>query len=112
MCLKRSTPETVQSKIDAFTQKRQVTQPPGASMGSMFKNPTGHFAGQLIEAAGLKGTRIGDAEISPLHANFFINHGNASAGDVYKLIQLAHQKVLEMTGINLALEVELVGEWS
>ncbi|MFZ6027097.1 MAG: UDP-N-acetylmuramate dehydrogenase [Chloroflexota bacterium] len=110
-CLKHSTPEAVQSKIDEFTQKRQRTQPPGASIGSIFKNPADHFAGQLIEAAGLKGTRIGDAEISPLHANFFINHGKASANDIYQLIQLAHQKVLDTSGINLALEVELIGAW-
>ena len=111
MRLERSTPEAVQSKIAGFNQKRQQTQPPGAGTGSMFKNPPGDYAGRLIEAAGLKGTRIGDAEISPLHANFFINQGKARAQDVYALIQLAHQKVLEQFGINLALEVELVGEW-
>jgi UDP-N-acetylmuramate dehydrogenase len=109
--LERSTPEVVQSKINEYTRKRQETQPAGASMGSMFKNPPGDYAGRLIDAAGLKGTRIGDAEISPLHANFFVNQGKARAKDVYALIQLVHQKVLEQFGINLALEVELVGEW-
>jgi UDP-N-acetylmuramate dehydrogenase len=109
--LERSTPEAVQGKINEFNQKRQATQPPGASMGSMFKNPPGDFAGRLIEAVGLKGTRIGDAEISLLHANFFVNQGKARAKDVYALIEQAHQKVLEQFGINLALEVELVGEW-
>jgi UDP-N-acetylmuramate dehydrogenase len=109
--LERSTPEAVQSKINGFNKKRQETQPPGASMGSMFKNPPSDYAGRLIESVGLKGTRIGDAEISPIHANFFVNHGKARAKDVYALIQLAHQKVLEQFGINLALEVELVGDW-
>ena len=80
-------------------------------MGSMFKNPTGDYAGRLIEAAGLKGYRIGDAQISPLHANFFINLGQARSQDVYDLIQLAHQTVSEKFSVNLELEVELVGEW-
>ena len=88
-----------------------MTQPPGASMGSMFKNPPGDHAGRLIEEVGLKGTRIGGAEISQLHANFFINKGNASAMDVYNLIQLAHQRVVDEFGISLELEIELVGEW-
>jgi UDP-N-acetylmuramate dehydrogenase len=90
---------------------RRWTQPPGASMGSMFKNPPNDFAGRLIEEAGLKGTCIGDAEISPLHANFFINHGNASASDVFSLIQLAHREVSKKFGVSLEPEIEFVGEW-
>jgi UDP-N-acetylmuramate dehydrogenase len=73
--LVQSTTQIVQSRIDEFVAYRQRTQPPGASMGSMFKNPPGDYAGRLIEAAGLKGTRIGHAGISPIHANFFINYG-------------------------------------
>jgi UDP-N-acetylmuramate dehydrogenase len=80
-------------------------------MGSMFKNPPGDYAGRLIEAAGLKGYRLGDAQISPLHANFFINLGNASARDIYRLIEHARQTVAEKSGISLELEVELIGEW-
>ncbi len=109
--LQKDTPEAVQGKIDEFTAYRRRTQPPGASMGSMFKNPPGDYAGRLIEAAGLKGTRIGGAEISQLHANFFINHGNASAADIWSLIQLAHDRVAEKFGIDLELEISLVGEW-
>ena len=71
--------------MEAFSTRRRSTQPPGASMGSMFKNPPGDYAGRLIEAAGLKGTRVGDAEISTVHANFFINHGKASAADIGEL---------------------------
>jgi UDP-N-acetylmuramate dehydrogenase len=84
--LEHSTPQAVGSRMDDLIAYRRRTQPPGASMGSMFKNPPGDYAGRLIEAAGLKGARIGDAEISPLHANFFINRGHATAADIRELI--------------------------
>ena len=109
--LTRSEPGEVQAKIDEYVAQRHRTQPPGASMGSMFVNPPGDYAGRLIEAAGLKGTRIGDAQISTLHGNFFVNLGEASASDVYELIQLARQTVAEKFSVDLELEVELVGEW-
>jgi UDP-N-acetylmuramate dehydrogenase len=80
-------------------------------MGSMFKNPQGDFAGRLIEAAGLKGTRQGEAEISSKHANFFVNLGKATAADVWILISRARRVVEEKFGVRLELEVELVGEW-
>ncbi|MBK8822835.1 MAG: hypothetical protein IPN58_09580 [Anaerolineales bacterium] len=98
-------------KIDEFSERRKATQPPGASMGSMFKNPAGDHAGRLIEAAGLKGTRIGNAEISTKHGNFFINHGETKAEDVRALIRLTQQTVLEKFNVELELEVELAGEW-
>lgn len=110
--LKRSTPQVVQARMDELVAYRRRTQPPGASMGSMFKNPAGDYAGRLIETAGLKGLQIGEAQISPLHANFFINLGGATAQDVYRLIRTAQQAVRERTGIKLELEVELVGEWT
>jgi UDP-N-acetylmuramate dehydrogenase len=109
--LQQSTPQVVQAKIDEFVAYRRRTQPPGASMGSMFKNPPGDFAGRLIEAAGLKGSRQGDAQISPLHANFFINLGSATAADVAGLIQLARQTVAEKFDQQLELEIQLLGEW-
>jgi UDP-N-acetylmuramate dehydrogenase len=111
MQLERSTPQLVQAQINEFVAQRRRTQPPGASMGSMFKNPPGDYAGRLIEAAGLKGARSGDAQISSLHANFFINLGHASAGDIYQLIQRARQAVLTQFGVELELEIELIGEW-
>ena len=80
-------------------------------MGSMFKNPPGDYSGRLIDAAGLKGFRAGDAEISPLHGNFFINRGSARAVDVMDLIEQARQAVLEKFGVELELEIELLGEW-
>jgi len=103
--------EQIQTRIDGFATRRKLSQPPGASMGSMFKNPPGDFAGRLIEAAALKGARIGNAEISPVHANFFVNHGQTKASDIRSLIELAQKTVKEKFGIQLELEVELVGEW-
>jgi UDP-N-acetylmuramate dehydrogenase len=109
--LKNSTKEEVSAKIDEFSERRKAAQPPGASMGSMFKNPAGDHAGRLIEAAGLKGTRIGSAEISTKHGNFFINQGETKAEDVRALIRLVQKTVSEKFDINLELEVELIGEW-
>ena len=75
MKLIQSTPEAVQARMDRFTEMRHSSQPSGASLGSIFKNPPGDYAGRLIEAAGLKGTKMGKVEISPKHANFIISHG-------------------------------------
>ena len=105
-------PVEMQARAEEFAANRRRTQPPGASLGSMFKNPPGDYAGRLIEAAGLKDARVGQAQISPLHANFFVNLGQARAADVLALIHRAHAAVLKDFGVNLELEVELVGEWS
>ena len=109
--LKNATKEAVSVKIKQFSARRKATQPPGASMGSMFKNPEGDTTGRLIEAAGLKGTRVGNAEISTVHGNFFVNHGETRASDVRALIELAQKTVEEKFDIKLELEVELIGEW-
>lgn len=109
--LVRSTREIVQANIRAIAEKRRRIQPPGASMGSMFRNPHGDYAGRLIEAAGLKGTCAGGAEISSRHANFFINNGNATAADIYKLIRITQKAVAEKFGVLLELEIELVGDF-
>jgi UDP-N-acetylmuramate dehydrogenase len=111
LSLKNSTKEQATVKIEQFSAHRKATQPPGASMGSMFKNPNGDYAGHLIEAAGLKGARIGNAEISPLHGNFFINHANTKAEDILALIQLVKETVKRKQGVELELEIELIGEW-
>jgi len=111
LSLKNSTKEEATVKIEQFSAHRKATQPPGASMGSMFKNPNGDYAGHLIEAAGLKGACIGNAEISPLHGNFFINHANTKAEDILALIQLVQKTVKEKQGVELELEIELIGEW-
>jgi len=94
MQLTTSTNSEVQAAMDTFTERRRATQPPGASLGSMFKNPEGDFAGRLIEAAGLKGARIGGVEVSTLHANFFINNEQASARDIYQLIRQVQKRSL------------------
>lgn len=111
MRLNHGTKEAVRFKIGEFVSKRKSTQPPGASMGSMFKNPPGDFAGRLIEAAGLKGTRVGNAEISTVHGNFFLNRGDTKASDIRALIELAQKTVVEKFGVKLELEIELIGEW-
>lgn len=103
--------DQVQSRMTEFTAQRRRTQPPGASLGSMFKNPPGDYAGRLIEAAGLKGARVGGVEISTQHANFFINNENATAADIAGLINLARKTVAEKFGVQLELEVELLGPW-
>ncbi len=112
LSLKNSTKEEATVKIQQFSAHRKATQPPGASMGSMFKNPNGDYAGKLIEACGLKGTRIGNAEISPLHGNFFINHANTRAEDIRALVELVQKTVKEKQGVELELEIEFVGDWS
>jgi len=101
----------IQARMDANIAHRKRTQPPGASLGSIFKNPPGDYAGRLIELAGLKGHSIGGAQVSPVHANFFINTGGATAQDYYALIVRVHEKVQQETGVSLELEVELIGEW-
>jgi UDP-N-acetylmuramate dehydrogenase len=76
----------------------------------MFKNPPGDYAGRLIEAAGLKGYRVGQAQISPKHANFFQNLGQATANDVLALIEAARAAVHQKFAVELELEIEVVGE--
>ena len=103
--------EEAWEKINAFQDHRKNTQPPGASLGSMFRNPAGDYAGRLVEAAGLKGKRIGRAMISPIHANFIINLDGAKAQDIYQLMKIAQQAVEEKFGIALEPEIELLGEF-
>ncbi|MCH7664206.1 MAG: UDP-N-acetylmuramate dehydrogenase [Chloroflexi bacterium] len=110
--LEQASPDSIEEKMASYLVQRRESQPPGASMGSMYKNPTGDYAGRLIDAAGLKGTQIGAAQISTKHGNFFINHGDASATDVLGLIEMAREKVFEEFGVALELEIELVGEWN
>lgn len=100
----------IQARMNDYNQRRKASQPPGATIGSMFKNPPGDYAGRLIEAAGLKGYQIGQAQISPVHANFFQNLGQATATEVLSLIRTAQQTVQEKFGITLQLEIEVVGE--
>ncbi len=102
--------ETVEARVSEYLERRRRTQPTGEmSAGSVFKNPEGEHAGALIDRAGLKGRREGDAEISSVHANFIVNNGGATARDVLALIDLARDRVLEEFGISLELEILVVG---
>jgi UDP-N-acetylmuramate dehydrogenase len=104
--------ETVQARMDAARARRIASQPQGAAnAGSIFKNPRGDYAGRLVEAAGLKGTRVGGARISERHGNFIVNEGEARAADVQALIQQAQRVVWEGCGVWLEPEVRLVGSW-
>ena len=104
--------ETLWTQVRAIRARRAARQPDGyPNAGSVFKNPPGNFAGHLLEAAGLKGTRIGGAAFSCRHANFIVNLGGAPADDVRGLIELAQDKVQQATGVLLEPEVKLVGEW-
>jgi UDP-N-acetylmuramate dehydrogenase len=106
----------VDSSMDTLKQmldRRKTTQPLGLpSCGSVFRNPPGDHAARLIEAAGLKGHRIGGAEVSEKHANFIINRADASATDVEALIQHVKDTVEKVHGVTLVHEVEIVGRGS
>jgi UDP-N-acetylmuramate dehydrogenase len=102
-----------QRAIRLDLEKRRASQPlTQPNSGSVFVNPKGNFAGRLIEAAGLKGTKRGGAQISTRHANFIVNAGGATANDVIELILLAMRSVKNATGIELKPEVRLVGTFT
>jgi UDP-N-acetylmuramate dehydrogenase len=109
--LRPGDPEPLAVRADEILEWRKTRHPSGATMGSTFKNPPGSHAGYLIEQAGLRGTRIGGAQISELHGNFFMNTGSATAADVLALIEHARTEVRRQFGVELELEIELVGRW-
>ncbi len=105
-------PAELVAKAAEYTARRQRTQPAGRTLGSTFKNPPGDYAGRLIEAAGLKGSRQGGCYISEKHANFFINDGAGTAADYCALIRLAQAEVQRQFGICLEPEIEIIRESS
>ena len=107
--MRRDDPHACIARMNQSTEHRRRTQPTEPSVGSMFKNPLGDYAGRLIDAAGLKGTRIGGIEVSQTHANFFVNRGGATANDVIQLIEMVRARVRARFGIELELEIEVVG---
>jgi UDP-N-acetylenolpyruvoylglucosamine reductase len=108
----RSDAETVKRQMDAYSRKRHESQPREPSAGCIFKNPPGNSAGRLIDESGLKGARVGDAEVSPTHANFIVNRGSATAADVIALVRRVRARVREAKGVDLEPEVLLYGkEW-
>ncbi len=116
--LARGDRDDIEARAERFLQHRRRTQPVEPSLGSTFENPAGDFAGRLIEAAGLKGARLGGASISETHANFIVNVGAktgaaapATASDVMALIGHVQEIVRRKCGVTLTPEVQRVGEW-
>ena len=102
----------INRQIDVYRDKRRKTQPREPSAGCIFKNPPGDSAGRLIDSAGLKGAREGDAEVSPVHANFIVNHDRARAADVITLVRRVRAQVEKAHGVRLEPEVLLYGrDW-
>jgi UDP-N-acetylmuramate dehydrogenase len=116
--MKRDDPQACVARMNEYIEHRRRTQPTEPSVGSMFKNPPGDpsaslragFAGRLIDQAGLKGTRVGGVEVSQVHANFFVNRGGATASDVLRLVEIVRGRVREKFGVELELEIEVVGD--
>jgi UDP-N-acetylmuramate dehydrogenase len=106
-------PDTIKARLDEIRRWRQAHQPLGMpSAGSVFRNPDGDSAGRLIDAAGLKGLRIGGAVVSEKHANFIVNDQRGTASDVRRLAERVRREVRERAGVELVLEVEFLGDWS
>ena len=99
----------VKRQMDAYAKKRHESQPREPSAGCIFKNPPGSSAGRLIDETGLKGMRVGDAEVSTVHANFIVNRGQATATDVIELVRRVRARVREAKGVELEPEVLLYG---
>ncbi|MCP4539052.1 MAG: UDP-N-acetylmuramate dehydrogenase [Chloroflexi bacterium] len=107
--LQKGDPGALSARADEILEWRKTRHPSGATMGSTFKNPPDSHAGYLIEQAGLRGYRVSGAQISEQHGNFFMNTGGATAADVMGLIEHARAEVRRQFGIDLELEIELVG---
>jgi UDP-N-acetylmuramate dehydrogenase len=106
-------PESSQRKIKELLDRRVKSQPLGQpNAGSVFRNPTGHHAGSLIEACGLKGLTIGGAQVSTKHANFIVNLGTATAANIEHLIEKIQLVVKERHGVDLKCEIRIIGEWN
>ncbi len=113
LLLQEDSPERIHGAIDRYMDMRSKTQPIREhTAGCVFKNPPGDSAGRIIDSVGLKGTSVGGATVSELHANFIVNRGSATAADVVSLIERVRERVMEETGTQLELEIELVGEFA
>jgi UDP-N-acetylmuramate dehydrogenase len=102
--------EELKARIKEFRSQRMNGSPNRPSCGSTFKRPEGDYPGRVIEAAGLKGTKVGQIEVSPVHANYFVNHGGGTAEDALRLIEYVKGTVKERLGVELELEVKILGE--
>ena len=111
ICLQRGDTEKISGRIREIIEMRREKHPlEFRNAGSVFKNPRDCPAGRLIEQAGLKGIRLGDAQVSEKHANFIVNLGHATAAEILSLVALIQQRVLEKTGRTLETEVKIIGE--
>lgn len=112
LLLKPGEPKAIQARMEELRQKRQSRQPlEYASAGSTFKRPEGHFAGKLIEEAGLRGFSVGDAQVSEKHCGFLINRGSATAAEIAELIREVQRRVYETSGVRLEPEVRFLGNF-
>ena len=103
--------DAIRAKMDEFTLRRRTKQPLDLpSAGSMFKRPKGYFAAALIDEAGLRGYRVGDAQVSEKHTGFVVNRGHATASEVLALIRDVQDKVFAFAGVHLEPEVRIIGE--
>jgi UDP-N-acetylmuramate--alanine ligase len=102
--------EAVARQMDTYKRKRQESQPREPSAGCIFKNPPGNSAGRLIDESGLKGERVGDAEVSSVHANFIVNRGAATGAEVLELVRRVRARVRQVKGVDLEPEVLLYGK--
>ena len=110
MKLMKDKEESVAARVENFLRMKRERQPLWEpSAGCVFKNPTGESAGKLIDAAGCKGARIGDVEVSSIHANFFINRGRAKASDFIRLMDIVSQRVKKRYGVILEPEIKIIG---
>jgi UDP-N-acetylmuramate dehydrogenase len=108
--LGKGNPDQIRRRVRRVMFKRRATQPIGEpSAGCVFRNPPGDSAGKLIDKCGLKGLRIGDAEVSESHANFIVNRGNASAVQVMDLLEIIRERVQKETDVKLVPEVSIWG---
>lgn len=113
LLLQQGDPEVLKQKVQTSQTRRKATQPldwPNA--GSIFKNPPRDYAGRLIESAGCKGWQQGQAQVSMKHANFIVNLGGATAADVLALVRRVKQRVQEISGVQLELEIRLLGDFA
>jgi UDP-N-acetylmuramate dehydrogenase len=103
-------PQAIAAEMDEITEAREATQPiKSRTGGSTFKNPEGHKAWQLIDGAGCRGLKIGDAQVSEMHCNFLINLGNASAADIESLGETVRERVKKNSGVDLEWEIKRIG---
>jgi UDP-N-acetylmuramate dehydrogenase len=110
--LQRGDALALKARVQELDRERKAAQPPGRNCGSVFKNPQEHPSWWYVDQVGLRGHRIGNAQISELHTNFILNLGGATAADIVALVELAQQRVRQQFSVELEPEVAMVGEFA